>query len=101
MTERKETWRKGIKITDMKTGDLIYIQKSIGSFSVMLECEFIKYEKGIVYAKVSAIPYPRWFSHDYPIGKLITARKKKCMLWGRDIPEGYAYCHWFKDKVKK
>lgn len=102
MERFKATFREGIKITDLKPGDTIYIQKTYSDFTYNLECEFIEYSKGIVKARVvwSDVSWDHGRTPCFPTGmekgQVITARKKKCFLWGKVKDEKWASCHWFK-----
>ena len=87
---RQETWKKGLKITDLKEGDLIYVQKVINDFMYNYECKFLKFEKGLVYVQIEFY-YPEWGE---PEEQFIRVRKKSTYLWGRDTPNGYPHCHW-------
>lgn len=99
METHKETWRKGIKITDLKEGDVIYIQKMKSGFSVTIEGSFISYEKGIVTAEAVSV-YPDYWKHDFKIGDIITARPRKCYLYGkRQENMLWSRCHWCKKGV--
>jgi len=94
----KETWRKGIKITDLKEGDIIYVKRYISGIPVNLECEFIKYEKGIVHTKVVAVERrEEWIFYYFPEGTILKVRRKMCFLMGKDHESGidWTYCHWF------
>jgi len=91
--ERHETWKPGIKITDLKPGDIIYINKEESGYSKYYECEFVSFAKGIVAAKVIRCQQ-RWVKNDP--GDIMTARLTKCYLWGKNINDRWAYCHWFK-----
>ena len=42
MYTRKETFKKGITIKDLKKGDIIYISKILGGYQVIFECSFKK-----------------------------------------------------------
>jgi hypothetical protein len=96
MEKRKETWREGVKITDLKVGDIIYVHKTKSGFMITLECEFIKFEKGIVYAKILVADPPYW-KDSFPIGSTVKARPTKTFLWGKGTEEwDWAHCHWFK-----
>ncbi len=92
---RLENFKLGKKITEMKAGDTLYIQKTTNNYL----CEFISYEHGKVTAKVIGVEHA-WEKTE--IGKTITAKPCKCYLWG---PRGYdrhlggSCCHWFKDGV--
>ena len=104
MMERfKATYRDGIKITDLKPGDTIYIQKIVSDFMYNLECEFVEYSKGIVKAKVvhSDVSWDRGKTPAFPRGmekgKVITARKTKCFLWGKRKSGESERCHWFNE----
>ena len=92
----KETWKKGIKLTDLKEGDIIYIRKIINNFTRTYECKFIKFEKGLIHAQI-IIYSPEWWT---PVKEFITARQKTCYLWGKDptnLNMRWAYCHWLED----
>lgn len=90
---QKETWKKGIKLTDLKEGDIIYIQKTFNYFSRTCECKFIKFEKGLIHAQILVF-YPEWWK---PEKEFITARQKCCYLWGKSKDMPWAHCHWCKD----
>lgn len=86
---------KGKKITDMKAGDTLYIQRP-SAYHYDYLCEFISYERGNVKAKIIGIDY-EWLKSD--LGKVITTKSCKCFLWG---PASYTFgncCHWFKKGV--
>jgi hypothetical protein len=92
---------KDKKITDLKEGDSLYVQKLIGGFNVSIECTFIKYKKGKVTAKIIRTDN-QWISVNtlYPTG-ILTAKPCKCYLWGLgDDPRmSWKHCHWCKDGV--
>lgn len=97
----KETYVKGKKLTEMKKGEIICIQKMKSGFDAIIECSFVKYERGIVYAKVLYVDR-EWYRYDFPKGKVITAKPHKCFLWGKDDTDPrihWACCHWFKNGV--
>jgi hypothetical protein len=102
--ERQINYVKGKKITDMKEGEIIYIQKSISGFGVSIECEFIKFERGKVFAKPFRCDYDWMKLEDlYPDG-VVTARPNKCYLWGlrklRQRMSDHDYCcHFFEGGV--
>jgi len=90
METRKETYKDGIQITDMKKGDTIYICKTQSGFSITYECSFVSYEKGIVTATIISC------DHDWNIKTgNITARPSSCYLWGKGKNDNWAICHWF------
>jgi hypothetical protein len=92
----KETYEEGIKITDLKEGNLIYIRKIINDYLDTYECEFIRFHRGIVTAKLKRISYNgnEWQDRE----EIITARPNKCFLWGKDATSQSPFCHWFKNK---
>ena len=103
--EKEVNFVKGKRITDMKQGETIYVQKGIGGFNVSFECEFIKFEKGKVFAKPLRIESYDWMKLEdiYPDG-IMTARPDKCYLWGlrklRYRMNDHDYCcHWFSGGV--
>lgn len=102
--ERQVNFVKGKKITDMKRGETIYVQKMIGGFNVSIECKFIKFEKGKVFAKPLRCDYDWMRMKDkYPDG-ILTARPDKCYLWGlRKLSQRMSdhdfCCHWFEGGV--
>ena len=105
--EREINYVKGKRITCMKQGETIYIQKGINGFFVSIFCEFIKLERGLVYAKPLRSDYDHegWFKIDekYPDG-IITARPEKCYLWGlrklrQRMSDTDYCCHWFTGGV--
>lgn len=96
----KATYREGIQITDLKPGDVIYIQKTYSGMMYHLECRFIEFKGGIVRAEVVSSDVS--WSHKEPTfptgmgkGTIITARKKKCFLWGKGKDDKWECCHWF------
>jgi hypothetical protein len=103
--EREVNFVKGKKITDMKKGEIIYVQKLISGFNMTIECKFIKFEKGKVFAKPLRIESYDWVHLEdlYPDG-ILTARPDKCFLWGlrklRQRINDHDYCcHWFTGGV--
>lgn len=103
MEVRKETFREGIQITDLKPGDIIYIQRIISGFMYNLECEFLEVKRGIVKGRVISSDVSYGGGRTTPVfpigmekGKIIRARLKKCFLWGKSKDNEYARCHWFK-----
>lgn len=91
--DRKGTWKKGIKLSDLKKGDPLYISKTINGFMYIYECEFLSYEKGLVRARILRY-YPEWTK---PESDSITARPRKCYLVGKNVDEEYPYCHWCRN----
>ncbi len=97
--EMKETWKEGIKITDLKEGDVIYIKKIKSDYDYHYECKFISFEKGIVKAEiVFGEREENWKMNQKDIkGQIITARPSKCYLWGKEPNKSkWAFCHWFE-----
>ena len=90
---------KGKKITDMKAGDTLYIQRPTVYREDYL-CEFISYERGNVKVKVIGIDY-KWLKGD--LGKIITTKPSKCFLWGQRTDDSVFKndncCHWFRNGV--
>lgn len=97
--DRTSIWTKPIKLSELKEGDIIHIRKSKGGFHIFIECEFIKYEKGLVYAKSIRKPDPEWYEVDFPIGSTLKARPSKTFLWGKGEDDRWERCHWCKDGV--
>jgi len=89
--ERKQTYREGIRITDLKQGDTIYIRKIQSGFSITYECSFVSYGKGIVTATIVSC------DHDWnrKTGDIM-ARPSSCYLWGKGKDGAYPRCHWFE-----
>jgi hypothetical protein len=92
---KKETWKRGLKLTDLKEGDLIYVHRVINNFSRTYECKFLKFEKGYVYVQILRY-YPEWW---IPEKEFIKVKTKSCYLWGKDKDSLYkwASCHWLRD----
>lgn len=86
-------------IREFQPGDTIYINKSIPSGHVVTWfCEFVKFERGVVYGKAITAT-PDWAFHkSTDTGKEIKARLSKCYLWGKPNPSllNYNHCNWFK-----
>lgn len=93
MKKLKETYKDGIDITDLKKGDIIYVQKMESGFSINYECKFISFKKGIVTAEIVDTE-PEWALCGKK-GEKITARMCKCFLYGKAKNEEYTRCHWF------
>ena len=79
-------------IKDFQPGDTIYINKIENGYSYFYFCEFISIERGIVKGKIISVHRE---CAKIDIGKTITARKNKCLLWGKDENDEYTRCHWF------
>lgn len=96
--ERKETFREGMTILDLKQGDTIYIKKLEAGYDYHYECEFEKVERGIIHAKILNCDRRELnggFRRSlYP--SKITARKTSCYLWGKGKTNEWAGCHWLK-----
>jgi len=93
------TWKKGIKLTDLKKGDLIYVRRMKSGYMVTLECDFISYEKGLVTVKNRSKPNPYWYQTDFPVGMILRVRQSQCYLWGGGEENNLLmrdYCHWCK-----
>lgn len=81
-------------ISDFTGADTIYLTKTIRGYSYCYYCKFVGYRRGCVSGKVlQAIPNPG--NHEYIIGKTITARLRKCYLYGKDGDDKWERCHWF------
>lgn len=94
MKKLKETYKDGIAITDLKKGDVIYVQKMESGFSINYECKFISFKKGIVTAEIVDTE-PDWALRDKK-GEKITARKSKCFLYGKGKNNKWTKFHWFR-----
>ena len=103
---------KPVTIGGMQPGDTIYVTKMHGQCSVTHFCEFVKYEKGLVHARIIST-HPDWAELQASaastcpeaISNVITARLQKCYLWGRppwtESDHRNAYCCWFTTKNLK
>lgn len=96
--DRVETWREGIKVTDLKRGDIIYIRKVVNDFHYHYKCRFIKFEKSMVIAKILEYE-PEWIAK--PASNIMRARAKCCYLWGKTEKMLLGYCHWCENGVFK
>ena len=96
MDERKETYKEGVTLKDLKEGETIYISKMESGYKIIFECDFISFNKGIVRGKIRKVE-PNWATTNR-INTEITARHTKCFLWGRDTTNIMPRCHWFNKK---
>lgn len=80
-------------IREFTPNDTIYIRKIVNDFSFAYYCQFVKYEKGIVHAKIISV------TPDYiklTKGKEITSHITKCYLWGNNSRKiNWNHCIWF------
>lgn len=94
--DRISTYKEGIKISDLKENDLVYIMKMKGGYSIIFECSFISYERGVVKAKALKSDRQTSWNDNWLINEVITTRASKCFLWGKDRDDKWERCHWLK-----
>ncbi len=72
--------------------DTIYLQTISGGYSYVFLCQFLKFDKNVVNAKIIAVPEPHLHSN---VGREISARIDRCHLYGISNDEVTLRCHWF------
>jgi len=101
----RRNYAKGIHLSEFDPGDTIYLKKTFWrDHPVLLLCEFISYERGLVTGKILGVPESYLRSH---IGEVIRVRKTNACLYGWDgesylgggnsgvDPYPHLYYHWF------
>ncbi len=80
-------------IKEFTTEDTVYIKKG-SQFSVMILCQFIKYESGVVYGTaISTDRDPRQNSEE--VGKVVSGKLDSCALYGKEQNGSRTYYQWF------
>ena len=55
METRKETYKDGITIKDLKIGDTIYLSKNISGYKIIIDCIFITFSKIRLKGKIKKV----------------------------------------------
>jgi len=96
--EYVKTFVEGEKesISDLEKGDVIYVKKNKGGYDYYWEVSFEGIKNGVVYGKVLRESWNgNKFQAPFHKGKVITARKSKCFIWGdKKVVTTMSSCHW-------
>ena len=81
-------------ISEFTPEDTIYITKIISGFMYTYYCQFVKFERGVVYGNPIYV-VDRSYINNFP--EEVKARLNKCYLWGNEPNSilSYPHCHWF------
>lgn len=88
-------------IREFTPDNTIYISRIDSGYQLIHLCQFVKFERGMVYGRViSTEPNPEL--HSGKVGTEVKARLLKCYLYGKT--DGWAaHAHWFNSEgtIKK